>query len=403
MKFSYTASTQSGEIIKGETDGADQATITEELATKGLQLVSLKETGTVDRGMSRLNDLFSRVKISELIIFSRSLSALIKAGLSLPRALLILKRQTKNIKFQHIIDDLVTQISKGKNFSTALAIFPKTFSPLFVSMAHAGEESGKLADAMSLISQQLDRQYILKRKIKGAMMYPAIILIAMIVIGILMLIYVVPTLTSTFKELGVELPILTQIIIGVSDFLIENTFLFLALVAFGIFSISSAMKSKRLKPYFDLTLLYIPLISPIYRQVQSARTVRTLSSLLSSGVAISDSIEITKNVMQNTHYKTILDNAGENIHKGEPISDAFAGHERMYPVLVPEMMAVGEETGKLSDMLNQVADFYENEVETATKDLSTIVEPILMVFIGTGVGFFAMAMIQPMYSLVDKV
>jgi type IV pilus assembly protein PilC len=270
-------------------------------------------------------------------------------------------------------------------------------------MVMAGEESGKLADALTLIGAQLERAYTLKKKIKGALIYPGIILVAMIAISVLMLIFVVPTLTQTFEELGAELPKSTQAIILVSDFLVEQTLVAVSIPLLIILIIFYLARTKNGKKVFYYTLLRLPVIGSLNKEIQAARTARTLSSLLSSGVEIVMSISITSEVLQNPYYKDVLTMAEESVQKGLPLSASFTENEEIYPILVGEMISVGEETGKLPNMLLQVAEFYESEVEQKTKDMSTIIEPFLMIIIGVFVGFFAISMISPIYSLSESI
>jgi len=270
-------------------------------------------------------------------------------------------------------------------------------------MVKSGEESGGLTSALKIVSSQLEKAYQLTKKIRGALIYPAIIISIMIVIGALMLIYLVPTLTATFKELNVDLPLSTQIVIFISDFLKNNiifTLFGLCVIGFGLYVSFKTPKGKRV---FDTFLLHVPIISGIVKQVNAARTARTLSSLLSSGVDVLVAIRITKDVIQNSFYKDVLQSAEVNVEKGEPISTIFLKNEKLYPAFVGEMVNIGEETGKLSAMLANVAEFYEEEVEQRTKDMSTVIEPFLMVFIGLAVGFFAISMLGPMYSLADAI
>ncbi len=277
------------------------------------------------------------------------------------------------------------------------------FSPLFVSMVKSGEESGNLAGSLKVVSIQMEKTYQLTKKIRGALMYPAVIFCIMIIIGVLMLIYVVPTLTSTFIGLGVKLPASTQFIITLSDFL-KNHY---ALTAFGLIFIVLLLylagKSKKGRRFFDYIGLRIPVMGTIVKEINAARTARTLSSLLSSGVDIVVAIEVTRDVLQNSYYKEVLEKAQTTIQKGEPMSTIFIENDKLYPIFVGEMMSVGEETGKMADMLLGVAVFYEDEVDQKTKDMSTIIEPVLMVFMGVAVGFFAISMIAPTYSLVDAI
>ena len=281
--------------------------------------------------------------------------------------------------------------------------FPKVFPPLFVSMVGAGEESGNLADSLLIVGNQLEKTYLLKKKIKGAMIYPAIVISAMIIIAILMFIFVVPTLSETFKSMNVELPMSTTIIIGISEFLANHGILALLIAVIVVTVLVILFRTPKGKRYGELTLLHLPIFSKLVKESNSARTARTLSSLLSAGVDVVEAISITKSVVQNSFYKDVLTAAGENVQKGIALSAIFMENSNLYPVLVGEMIEVGEETGKLSDMLLRVAEFYENEVDTATRDLSTIIEPILMVVIGAGVGFFAVSMITPMYSIMSGI
>lgn len=401
--FKYKIKEESGEIIEAFIEAEDKYSLADSLKKQGKNVLFIEEQRTSGDFMKFLNRLIVKVKLQDKIIFTKNLSAMTEAGLALSRSLNILERQTKNIVFKDIISSLSENINKGGTFSDGLAKFPKVFSSLFISMVRAGEESGSLSDSLKIVGDQLEKSYVLRKKIKGAMMYPMIVVGAMFIIGILMLMYVVPTLTDTFKELDVELPASTQFVIYVSDFLAENPILAFGIISFSIFIFIFSLKTKIGKRVSEFIVLRIPIIGKIAKQANSARTARTLSSLLSSGVDMVGAISITRDVVQNSYYKEVLDNAKMNVQKGIPLSESFKKREDLYPILVGEMIEVGEETGKLSEMLLQVAIFYENEVDTATKNISTIVEPFLMVIIGIVVGFFALSMITPMYSLSDAI
>lgn len=403
MQFHYQARTRDGKIIRGTLIAENKTALAGFVARRGEILESAEETIPVSGFFEKLNARFLSVKLHEKIIFARNMSAMLRAGLPISRALLIVGRQTKNKKFQAVISAIIDHIGKGGSFHDALSDFQDVFSKLFISMVRAGEESGKLNDSLMLVANQLERSYTLKKKITGALIYPAVIITAMVIIGMLMLVFVVPTLESTFKELNVELPAMTQFIIAVSEGLRDHPLLFIGgflLLCVGLYV---AAKMPRSKKFFDFGILHIPIIGDIAKELNAARTARTLASLLSSGVEVSQALDITKDVLQNTYYKSVLDSAKKNIEKGIPISDAFASREDVYPVLLPEMMEVGEETGQLSSMLLEVAVFYEDEVERATKDMSTVIEPFLMVVIGAAVGFFAVSMLEPMYSLSNSI
>ena len=243
----------------------------------------------------------------------------------------------------------------------------------------------------------------LQKKVKGAMIYPSIILSAIVVIGILMMIFVVPTLSNTFKELGVELPFATRVIVNTSDFMAANALLVMLGLAVSITGIVLFVRSK-LGAKIVLSLsLRIPVIGELVRETMSARAARAMSSLLSSGVEMLSALAIAGEVVGDNKFGDVVKEAEERVRKGEALSAAFVEHEKLYPVLIGEMIMVGEETGKVAEMLGQVATYYESDVEERTKDLSTIIEPILMLVIGSAVGVFAMAMITPIYSLSDKI
>jgi len=270
-------------------------------------------------------------------------------------------------------------------------------------MVKAGEEGGTLPEALRTVSLQMERSLQLKKKIQGALIYPAIILVALVVIGVLMLVFIVPTLQETFEDMGGELPGSTQAIITASEFLMNNTLLSIVLFVGIIFSFIRILKTKRGKRAFEWTVLHLPIIGNLAKEINSARTARTLSSLLTSGVDMLSAIEITGEVVQNSFYREVLTDAKERVQKGTALHEIFAEHEDLYPVFVGELTAVGEETGKLPGMLLQVAEFYEGEVEQKTKDMSTVIEPFLMIIVGVVVGFFAVSMIAPIYSITSGI
>ncbi len=406
-RFTYKGTTEDGAAVKQTVDAPDRFAVYDLARQNGHTVTNVDESKSfsLDRflNIEKINTALSRVKQDELVMATRNLSSMLKAGLPLSRALSVLERQTKNPRMKSIMKDVRENISKGNQFNVALAEYPKTFSKLYVAMVRAGEESGGLAPALETISLQLQRSSSLKKKIKGAMMYPAIVISVMAIIGILMMIYVMPTITGTFVKMGVELPLSTRILIGMSDFMSNHGLL--ALLGFGgivafIIWFGHTTFGRR---FFHRALLYLPVIGNLAKQTNSAYTGRTLSSLLAAGVDVIGAIQITRDVIQNVHYKDILEEAAEKVEKGSPLSETFIAHEDLYPILVGEMIAVGEETGQISAMLTELANFYETEVEQKTKDLSTIIEPVLMVVIGATVGFFALAMIAPIYSIGDTI
>ncbi len=405
--FTYKGTNSEGKAVTMRVEANDRYAVYDIARQNSHTVTSIVESRGFSLGrllnIEKINYALSKVKLDELVMSTRNMAAMLRAGLPLTRALSVIERQSKNPRLKGIMVSVREEISKGKQFNEALNLYPETFTPLYVAMVRAGEESGGLAPALETIALQLERSSSLRKKIKGAMMYPSIVVAVMTIIGVLMMIYVMPTITSTFVKMGVALPLSTRVLIGMSNFFMNHGLLailgfvgiVMALFAFG--------RTAPGKQIFHMTLLHIPVIGNLVRQTNSAYTGRTLSSLLSSGVDVMGALEITKDVIQNVHYKSILAEAREKVEKGSPLSETFIAHENRYPILVGEMIAVGEETGQISAMLTEIATFYENEVEQKTKDLSTIIEPILMVLIGGVVGFFALAMIAPIYSIGDSI
>ena len=385
-------------------EAPERLSLARDLRSRGLIPISITEKGgSLTDKLSALTSMFGKISVAEQIILTKNLSGMLKAGLALSRALSVLKKQTKNSKLSKVLTSVSNDINSGETLSSGLSKFPDVFSKLFVSMTKAGEESGNLSGALSEVGMNLEKAHSLTQKIKGALIYPGVILSAMVVIGVLMFAFVVPTLASTFKELGVVLPTSTRIIIFLGNFFSNNlivTFLIIITATFGLFSL---FRAQFMVKYIDFIVVRVPVIGNLAKELNTARTARTMSSLLSSGVSIMRAVEITEDVVQNVYYKKVLEQAKTAVEKGAPFSEVFEANNNLYPIMMSEMIQVGEETGKLSDMLLQIAMFYEEEVENKTKNLSTIIEPLLMIVIGAGVGFFAISMISPLYSVLGSI
>jgi type IV pilus assembly protein PilC len=401
MKFKIKAIRQDGKKFEDVKESPDRFTLYEELKADGDTLLS-----AVEIKKSKWNieiPLFNSVPEHQKIIFARNLGSMIKAGLSLAKSLDILEKQITNKRFKKVIALLQVEIKKGKPLSSACSLYPDIFPKLFISMVKAGEESGTLSESLKIVANQMDQSYKLKKKVKGAMIYPGVIISVMIIIGIVLLIYVVPSITATFKDLNIELPFLTRVLIDSSDFLKNNILLTLLSLIAIITLFYLALRSKLGKKFFDSVVLKLPVVGGLVKETNSARITRTLSSLLSSGVAYNEAISITRDVVQNESYKKVLSDAMNKVEKGGSISSVFMENIKICPIFVAEMAVVGEETGNLPAMFLEVALFYEESVDQKTKNMSTIIEPVLMVVIGMAVGFFALAIIKPIYSLTDSI
>lgn len=402
MIFNYYAKKISGEEKRGVQDAKDKFELAQILRQEGYILISCGEVSNakkIDLSFLKLG----RVSTADKMLFSRNLSVMIEAGLPLVRALDILSRQSKNKKFKKIIKSLMESVQKGNSLSESMKNYPEVFSSLFTAMVRVGEESGQLSGSLRLVAEQLERDYLLTKKVKGAMIYPSIIILFMVGVGIFMFIYVVPTLIDTFKEMQIDLPTSTKIIIKTSEALSNHGLIAVSGIIIVFFLFLFFFKTQFGKRATAAISLYTPIISPIVKKINAARTSRTLSSLISAGVNLIDALAITQDVVQNYRYKNVLENAKIMVQKGESVSLAFKNSENLYPALVGELISVGEETGKLSEMLGRLAAFFESEVAEATKDMTTVIEPLLMIVVGTAIGFFAISMISPMYSMMGGV
>tara|TARA_B100000745_G_scaffold300372_1_gene254064 strand:+ start:3311 stop:4519 length:1209 start_codon:yes stop_codon:yes gene_type:complete len=400
MKFTYTAE-RHGETYTGTIEANDRFEVYRQVRAEGGVIVNVNSESKIVWSFSYWNARLSTIKEHDKIILASNLSAMLEAGLPVSRALAVAERQAKNPKLIQVLRLVRGDIQKGGTLHTALERFPHVFSKLFIAMVRAGEESGTLDMALKSIASQLESAYQLKKRIKGALIYPSIIVIAIVGIGFLMMTRVVPTLSKTFKELGAELPTATQAIVSASDFLVNYTAFFAVGLVLCILGIHAALKTTTGQRSRDKLLLVMPLIGTLVREINSARTARTFASLLEAGVDVVTSLEITEQVVQNHYHKDVLRLAQKKVQKGEQLSEVFMKREDLYPPLMSEMLLVGEETGALADMLVRVADFYESEVTQKTKNMSTIIEPFLMLLIGGAVGFFAIAMVGPIYSLSE--
>ncbi|MDZ4227019.1 MAG: type II secretion system F family protein, partial [Patescibacteria group bacterium] len=390
-------------IYKGVADAPDRFALYNIVRQEGGKIISVEEAKSNWLDLKYWNSFLSRVTEYEKILFARNLGAMLEAGLPLARALAVIERQTKNAKMSGIVSSIESDIRRGDTLHAAFAKFPHAFSRLFVAMIRAGEEGGDLPASLKVVSDQMERMYSLKKKIRGAMIYPSIIMIAVVGLGFLMMTQVVPTLAQTFAEAGADLPKSTQFVIGLSNFLVDNTILALGIIIGAIASVYFIAHTKQGRRGFDFTFLHIPLIGSMVREVNAARMSRTMASLLSAGVDVLTALEIVGDVVQNSYFREVIKDSARGVGSGEPLSASFIRREDLYPAFVGEMMAVGEETGQIAEMLKRLALYYEEEVDRKTKDMSTIVEPFLMIFIGTTVGFFAISMITPIYSLSSAI
>ncbi len=357
----------------------------------------LKET------LNGLSRRFLRVKLPQKIFFTENLRVMIKAGLSLTEALRTLALQTEQKGFKAVIEELRADVEKGLSLSQALAKHDRLFEPIFINMISAGEVSGTLERTLEQLTVQMRKDYDLVSKVKGAMTYPLVILSATVLIGIGMMIFVVPQILSIFDEMGSQdLPLPTRILIAVTDFF-KHDWPFALIGAFGLISgFLWFIKRPFGKDLWHRIVLGMPIIGPIVKKINLARFTRTLSALLRTDIAIVQALTITSDIVRNVHYHDACMGMAESIKKGETISQVLDRSPKLFPPLVVQMIAVGERAGTIDEMLEEIADFYEKQVDQIMGNLSSIIEPILIIFLGAAVGGIALAIITPIYALTTK-
>lgn len=408
--FTYTAKKMDGQIKTGSASANDRTELAHLLRAQGYMLTSAEEeggsassgSGSLKRLVARLTN-FRGIPLVDKIMFTRNLAVMIGAGLPINRALTVLQEQTQNAKFKVIIGDVATNIQGGKSFAECVSRHPDAFSEIYVSMVRIGETAGNLETVLNGLADQMKKDYDIISRVKGAMMYPGVIFSVMIIIGYLMMTLVVPKLTATFKDTGATLPASTQFIIFMSDVMMNYWYLAIAAAGGFIFGIRATLKTQWGIKNFDALVLKMPVIKGLSQKLNSARFCRTLGILVDSGVPIVKALEILSKTLSNYFFSESLTTASTEIQKGKTLYESLKKYNKLYPPLVIQMIAVGEETGSLTKVLSRLAEFYEDEVNSITKNMSTIIEPVMMVIIGTGVGFFAISMITPMYSVMDSI
>lgn len=403
-KFFYTAKNiTTGETSGGEAEAKDERTLAQDLRAQGILLTSHKEIEGEKSINIKFFDRFTSVPLKEKMIFTRNLAVMVSSGLTVSRAVHNLSVQTKNNKFQKILLSVYDDVQAGTTLSEGLAKYPGVFNELFVNMISVGEVSGNLEEVLDILALQLEKEHDLLSKVRGALIYPAVIVAAMLGIAVLMLTYILPKITSVFKDMNVELPATTMFIIGVSDFLRSHAILSTGFFVIMIIAVKLFAGTKAGKRFFGFVFIHMPIVGNIIIKVNCARFARIYSSLLKSGISVVSGLTIVSKTLGNVYYKDVLAEAIGEIQKGVELSKVIGKYPRVFPILVTQILEVGEETGKTEVVLQRLAEFYEEEVSQITKNMSSIIEPILMLLIGGSVGFFAVAMLQPLYSVLENI
>lgn len=399
--FNYNAVDRNGKQQTGSIEAADFLSAGHLLKEQGLMPLDLHEQSSTD-WLEYLQS-FASVPLKAKIAFIQNLNLLLRSGVAAPRAMRIIAKQTANRKFKKIVEDLANSVESGKSLHEAMADYPKIFSHIFLSMIEVGELSGNLEKSLEYLRIQLQREADLKSKTKGAMIYPAVIVSAMIVIGVVLAIFVLPKLTATFKDFETDLPILTEIVIAISDFAAANSvvvILFLLLLVVGVILSLRTAPGQRSLHWF---LLHMPMISPITKKINIARFARILGSLMKSGISVVQGLAVTGEALGNVYYKEVLVDTAENVKLGKQLTESLAEHDKLFPFIITQMLSIGEETGNLEEILEQIAQANEAEIDDTMKNLSSIIEPLLLLVIGVVVGFLALALIMPIYNITQSI
>lgn len=342
------------------------------------------------------------VSLVEKAVFAKNLAVMLRAGLTINNALAISQSQAHG-RLRHIIKDLRRDVEAGNSLSDALAVHKKVFSGFFIQMVTVGESSGTLDEALETIATQLEKEHALATKITGAMIYPMIILVSGFLLGLFMAFFVFPKIIPLFKGLNIPLPFTTRALIAVSDIIASYGTLLLILIAIIIVGLIWFVNTAPAKPLTHWLLLRVPVIKNISKNANLARFCRTMGSMLKSGVVIEQALYIAKDTVGNYYYKNSVGKVAQRITTGAKLSGNLREFKALYPEIVVEMINVGEQSGKLSDVLLYLADYYDLEVDTATRALTTFIEPLLLVVIGGGVGLLALAIITPIYELTGNI
>lgn len=397
--YRYKATNKKGKTKTGLDIALSESEIIARYRRREMEITSL---------ISAENSLETKIKLfversntKDLVIFSRQFSVMISANVPVVEALLILVEQTDNFSLKKMIADIASDVDAGSLLSDAFAKHPNVFSNFFINIIRSGETSGKLDEVLNYLADEMEKSYDMSSKIRGAMIYPIFILVGLVGVAIVLMIYVIPNLTSVLTDSGAELPLATRIIIGMSNFL-KSYLIFLIILGVGIgFLINLYLRTRKGRRNFDYLKLHMPIFGTLFKYIYLMRFTRSLSTLLKGGVTITKSLEIVAEVVSNVIYEEIILATLESINDGNPLSTVME-NEPTIPKMVPQMLSVGERTGKIDVVLDKITDFYGREADKMLANLSTLMEPIIMTIMGIGVGIMVAAVIMPMYNMASQ-
>lgn len=398
-RFNYKAKDKNGRLVTGEVEAADMKTAARLIHDKGLYVISIK--AKVDSPLDLIKRFRERITSKDVTTFTRQLSTMINAGLPITESLLILRSQSKG-SMQKIVAQILADVEAGESFSDSLAKHPKLFSPTYIALVKSGEVGGVMDAVLLRLAENLEKQDEFTSKVKGALIYPVIIIIGMVIVGFVMMVFVIPRLTSLYTDFNATLPGPTRVLIALSNFFVHFWFVIIALVAGGFYLFKLYKETKAGREKIDELMFKIPVYGELSRQIMLTELTRTLSLMVGSGVPILEALNITSGVVNNTVISSALKDAAKQVEKGFPIAYSFARHPEAFPFILSQMIAVGEETGKMDEVLTKVSHIFEVESSEAVKGLTAAIEPLIMIILGLGVGFLVIAVILPIYNLTSQ-
>ncbi len=349
--------------------------------------------------IDRVNNIIVRITLTDKLFFTKNLGLMVRSGIALSEGLNSLAAQTENKKFRAVLTDVAARVQKGESLSDSLGNHKAVFPEIFLNMISAGEESGNLENVLKTLTNQMHKEHDLHSKVKGALAYPIVVFTAMIGITSGLVIFVVPKLTAMFSESGMVLPLPTRILVGISNALIDYSYIIAASILWVIFLFLRARKSQTGKRILHTITLRAPIIGRLAVKVNIARFARSLASLLKTDIPVVQSFQITASVLGNIYYRKALEETAEKLKTGANIHETLSEHANLFSPTIIQMVSVGEETGKLDEILEELAVFYEEDLDTTLKNLPAILEPILILFLGGTVGGIAIAIMLPIFSL----
>ncbi len=399
MFYDFKAKDASGKDVQGVVEAPSEQAAQEALEERTLIPIMI----TARKMGSKLQTfkLFDRVKPKELVVFFRQLSTMSAATLPIVSALRILIKQTESQKLKTIISEIADEVDGGARLSQAFARHPDVFNNFYVNMVRSGETSGHLDEVLSYLADQREKDYDLMSKIRGAMIYPAFILSALCVVGVIMMVFVVPRLTSILTETGGELPLATRILIGTSGFMTKFWWLLLILVVGAVAGLRFSLKQRPVRRWWDWMKIKLPIFGKLFQRIYIIRFTRSMNTLLKGGVPLPHALEITAEVVGSAVYRDLILRTVKQVQDGNPIAVEFVNSPEV-PVMVSHMLSVGETTGQLEQILDRLTQFYAREVDNLVSNLVSLVEPLIMIIMGLAVGVMVAAIIMPMYNLASS-